>query len=232
MFRTLLLLSAAVACWGQPARPSYPNQTESDCVIHDFIFKSGEKLADLRLHYTTLGTPARDAAGHVNNAVIIMHGTGGSGRAFLSAGFGGELFGKGQPLDAATHFIILPDAIGHGKSSKPSDGLHMKFPHYDYDDMVRAEYLLVHDGLDVDHLRLVMGTSHGRHAHLGLGRDVSRFHGRADAPGQRAGGDRRPQSHVPRHDHSGHPQRPGLEERRVHHAARQRTDRRASTRCG
>ena len=161
MFRTLLLLSAAVACWGQPARPSYPNQTESDFVIHDFIFKSGDKLADLKIHYVTLGTPERDAAGHVRNAVIIMHGTGGSGRAFLGAGFGGVLFGQGQPLDAATHFIILPDDIGHGKSSKPSDGLHMKFPHYDYADMVRAEYLLVHDGLHVDHLRLVMGTSMG-----------------------------------------------------------------------
>ena len=95
------------------------------------------------------------------NAVIIMHGTGGSGRPFLGAGFGGELFLKGQPLDAATHYIILPDAIGHGKSSKPSDGLHMKFPHYDYDDMVRADYLLLTEGLHVDHLRLVMGTSMG-----------------------------------------------------------------------
>ncbi len=161
MLRTLLLLSAGVVCWGQPATPSYPNQAESDFITHDFLFKSGDKLDDLKIHYITLGTPARDAAGHVNNAVIVMHGTGGSGRAFLGAGFGGVLFGKGQPLDAATHFIILPDDVGHGKSSKPSDGLHMKFPHYDYADMVRAEYLLVHDGLHVDHLRLVMGTSMG-----------------------------------------------------------------------
>ncbi len=134
---------------------------EGDFTVRDFVFRSGERLGELRLHYTTLGKPARDASGHVNNAVIIMHGTGGTGRAFLSAGFGGELFTKGQPLDASTHFIILPDAIGHGKSSKPSDGMHMKFPHYDYEDMVRADYLLVHDGLGVDHLRLVMGTSMG-----------------------------------------------------------------------
>ncbi|MDR3703601.1 MAG: alpha/beta fold hydrolase [Candidatus Sulfopaludibacter sp.] len=161
MVRTLLLLSGSIVCWGQPATPSYPNQTESDFVTHSFVFKSGDKLDDLKIHYITLGTPARDDAGHVRNAVIVMHGTGGSGRAFLGAGFGGVLFGKGQPLDAATHFIILPDDVGHGKSSKPSDGLHMKFPHYDYADMVRAEYLLVHDGLHVDHLRLVMGTSMG-----------------------------------------------------------------------
>lgn len=161
MLRTILLLLIAGICWGQPATPSYPNLVEADWVTHDFTFKSGEKLAELRIHYTTIGTPARDAAGHVNNAVIVLHGTGGTGRPFLGAGFGGVLFGKGQPLDAGTHFIILPDDIGHGKSSKPSDGLHMKFPHYDYADMVRAEQLLVSDGLHVDHLRLVMGTSMG-----------------------------------------------------------------------
>jgi homoserine O-acetyltransferase len=137
-----------------------PNK-EGDYVVHDFPFKSGDKMPDLRLHYTTLGTPTRNAAGHVNNAVIIMHGTGGSGRSFLSAGFAGVLFGKGQPLDIERYYIILPDGIGHGKSSKPSDGLHMKFPHFTYDDMVKADYLLVHDGLNVDHLRLVMGTSMG-----------------------------------------------------------------------
>src|SRR5271166_6038378 len=121
MVRTLLLLFVSAACWGQPSTPSYPNQVESDFVAHDFTFHTGEKLAELRLHYITVGTPARDAAGHVRNAVIVMHGTGGSGRAFLGAGFGGVLFGKGQPLDAATHYIILPDDVGHGKSSKPSD---------------------------------------------------------------------------------------------------------------
>jgi homoserine O-acetyltransferase len=161
MVRTFLAMLVCAACWGQPATASFPNLVESDWVTHDFTFQSGEKLADLRLHYTTVGTPARDAAGHVRNAVMVLHGTGGTGRSFLGAGFGGVLFGKGQPLDAETHFIILPDDIGHGKSSKPSDGLHMKFPHYDYADMVHAEYLLVRDGLHVDHLRLVMGTSMG-----------------------------------------------------------------------
>jgi homoserine O-acetyltransferase len=165
MVRPLFLIALAGVCWAQPGGPPIPPYSpapvEGDWVAHDFEFKSGEKLAELRLHYTTLGSPARDAAGHVNNAVIIMHGTGGSGRGFLSAAFGGELFLPGQPLDIRTHYIILPDAIGHGKSSKPSDGLHMKFPHYTYDDMVRADHLLLHDGLKVDHLRLVMGTSMG-----------------------------------------------------------------------
>ena len=154
------MLSAA--CWAQPQnQPLFPNK-EGDWIAHDFQFKSGEKMAELRLHYTTLGAPTRDAAGHVNNAVIVMHGTTGSGHPFATnQGFAGELFGKGQPLDIEKYYIILPDAIGHGKSSKPSDGLHAKFPHYTYDDMVRADYLLLHDGLNVDHLRLVMGTSMG-----------------------------------------------------------------------
>jgi homoserine O-acetyltransferase len=161
MIRPVLALLLAAACWGQPAdAPHFPNQ-EGDYAVHDFQFQSGEKLPELRLHYTTLGAPHRNAAGHVDNAVIVMHGTGGQGRGFLSAQFAGELFGPGQPLDIARYYIILPDAIGHGKSSKPSDGLHAKFPHYRYDDMVKADYLLVHDGLNVDHLRLVMGTSMG-----------------------------------------------------------------------
>jgi homoserine O-acetyltransferase len=134
---------------------------EGDWIARDFTFHTGEKLAELRLHYITLGTPARDAAGRVKNAVLIMHGTGGTGRPFLGPNFGGELFGKDQPLDASRYYIILPDAVGHGKSSKPSDRLHMKFPHYDYEDMVRADHALIHDGLKVDHLRLVMGTSMG-----------------------------------------------------------------------
>ena len=196
-------------------------------VTHDFIFKSGEKLAELRMHYITLGTPARDAAGHVRNAVIIMHGTGGSGRAFLGAGFGGELFGKGQPLDAATHYIILPDAIGHGKTSKPSDGLHMKFPHYDYDDMVRADYLLLHDGLHVDHLRLVMGTSMGAMHTWVWGEMYPDFMDAlmplASAPVEIAGRNRMFRAMIMQAIQ----QRSGVEERRVHHAAGQRTDRRA-----
>jgi homoserine O-acetyltransferase len=158
----LLLRTAA---YGQDAAASTPaaglQPTEGDYIVHNFTFKSGETLAELRLHYTTLGRPTRNASGHVNNAVILMHGTGGSGRPFLGINFGGVLFGRGQLLDAGRYYIILPDGIGSGKSSKPSDGLHARFPHYRYDDMVRADYLLVHDGLGVDHLRLVMGTSMG-----------------------------------------------------------------------
>jgi homoserine O-acetyltransferase len=118
-------------------------------------------LHDLRLHYTTYGKPARDVDGKVTNAVLILHGTGGSGQQFTQDKFAGVLFGPGQLLDASRYYIILPDGIGHGKSSKPSDGLHMRFPHYDYGDMVTAEHLLLTDGLEVNHLRLIMGTSMG-----------------------------------------------------------------------
>jgi homoserine O-acetyltransferase len=135
--------------------------TEWDCKLPDFRFASGETLPELRLHYTTLGQPARDAAGVVRNAVLILHGTSGDGKGFLREAFAGKLFGPGQLLDATTHYIVLPDGIGHGKSSKPSDGLHMRFPKYAYDDMVRAHHELLTQCLKVDHLRLVMGTSMG-----------------------------------------------------------------------
>src|SRR5713226_6559586 len=144
---------------GQQAAP--PAATEHDFVVKNFQFHSGESLQELHLHYTTLGQPARDPQGRVNNAVLILHGTGGSGHQFLQPIFAGELFGPGQILDAARYFIILPDGIGSGKSSKPSDGLHARFPQYDYDDMVLAHYRLLTEGLDVNHLRLVMGTSMG-----------------------------------------------------------------------
>ena len=132
-----------------------------DYIAKDFHFKSGETLAELRLHYTAFGTPRRDAKGHTTNAVLVMHGTGGSGVSLINAIFAGVLFGPGQLLDASRYYIILTDGIGHGKSSKPSDGLHAHFPHYDYDDMVAAQHELVEKGLGVDHLRLVMGTSMG-----------------------------------------------------------------------
>jgi homoserine O-acetyltransferase len=134
---------------------------EGDYVARDFHFRSGETLPELRLHYTTLGKPHRDARGHVDNAVLIMHGTGGDGHQFLRPQFADVLFAPGGLLDPAKYFIILRDGIGHGKSSKPSDGLHAKFPHYDYDDMVAADHLLLTKGLKVDHLRLAMGTSMG-----------------------------------------------------------------------
>src|SRR6516162_5556809 len=153
-----VLLIFSTFCWAQQQPNTYPQQLEGDFTVPDFTFQSGEKLAQLRIHYITLGSPERDAAGHVRNAVLMLHGTGGTSRSFLSRELGGELFGSGQPLDASRYSIILPDAIGTGKSSRPSDGLRMKFPHYRYDDMVRAQYLLVHDGLKVDHLRLVFGA--------------------------------------------------------------------------
>jgi homoserine O-acetyltransferase/O-succinyltransferase len=134
---------------------------EGDYVVDNFHFKSGETLAELRLHYTTFGTPHRDANGHTTNAVLIMHGTGGSGGSLINWVFAGVLFGPGQLLDANRYYLILPDGIGHGKSSKPSDGMHAHFPRYDYDDMVAAQHELVQKGLGVDHLRLVMGTSMG-----------------------------------------------------------------------
>jgi homoserine O-acetyltransferase len=156
---------ALLACLAGAARaqttPAYPAPVEGDFIARGFRFGTGDTLPELRLHYTTIGTPQRDGSGRVANAVLITHGTGGTGRGFLSAGYAGQLFGPGQLLDATKYFIILPDAIGHGRSSKPSNGLRMKFPKYTYDDMVRAQYLLVTEGLKVDHLRLVMGTSMG-----------------------------------------------------------------------
>jgi len=140
---------------------------EGDFVARDFHFRSGERLPELRLHYMTLGEPRRDAAGDVVNAVLILHGTGGTGQQFLRPQFAGELFGPGRLLDTRRYFIILPDDIGHGKSFKPSDGPRAAFPHYDYDDMVEAEHRLVTEGLGVRRLRLIMGTSMGcMHAFL------------------------------------------------------------------
>jgi homoserine O-acetyltransferase/O-succinyltransferase len=132
----------------------YPASKEGDWVVKDFRFSTGEVMPELKLHYTTIGDPKGEP-------VLILHGTGGSGTGLLSPDFAGELFGPGQPLDAAKYFIILPDAIGAGKSSKPSDGLRAKFPKYNYDDMVTAQFLLVKDGLGLKHLRLVLGNSMG-----------------------------------------------------------------------
>ncbi len=139
----------------------YPPPGEGDYSIRDFKFSSGETLPELRIHYRTLGEPKKDAQGKTTNAVLIMHGTTGSGGQFFRPEFAGELFRPGQPLDATKFFIVLPDGIGHGKSSKPSDGLHAKFPRYGYRDMVEAQYRLLTDGLGVNHARLVMGTSMG-----------------------------------------------------------------------
>ena len=154
---TLVLLQPPAAQQGPPL----PQATEADYVIKDFKFNSGETLPELRIHYRTLGTPRKNAQGIVTNAVLVMHGTGGTGGQFTGRGFGGELFLPGQPLDITKFYIVMPDDIGHGKSSKPSDGLRAKFPKYGYQDMLTAEHALLTQGLGVNHLRLVMGTSMG-----------------------------------------------------------------------
>jgi homoserine O-acetyltransferase len=144
-----------------PAQVAATAPAEHDFVLRDFRFASGESLPALTLHYRTLGRPRRDAAGVVRNAVLILHGTTGSGAQFLSRSFAGELFGPGQPLDTAAYYVVLPDGIGHGRSSRPSEGRHARFPRYTYDDMVDAQHRLLVEGLGVTHLRLVMGTSMG-----------------------------------------------------------------------
>src|ERR1051325_8762303 len=152
------VLSAAAGAQTQPGPRIPPG---ADFVLKNFVFSTGDTMPELRIHYIALGAPRRDSKGTVRNAVIVLHGTTGSGGGFTSRTFGGELFGPGQLLDTAKYFVVLPDGIGHGKSSKPSDGLRAKFPKYTYDDMVDAQRRLLVEGLKVDHLRLVMGTSMG-----------------------------------------------------------------------
>ncbi len=156
-FFTAALLAACVPLGTRPAAA----QAAGDFTIRDFRFADGEVLPELRLHYMTMGKPRRDARGVVRNAVLILHGTTGSGRQFLSPLFAGELFGRGQLLDTTVYYVVLPDGIGHGQSSKPSDGLRARFPRYDYDDMVDAQHRLLTEGLGVNHLLLVIGTSMG-----------------------------------------------------------------------
>jgi homoserine O-acetyltransferase len=154
------LCVAAVLFAGTASAADYPKPVEADVVLKDFRFATGETL-DLKIHYRTVGEPRRDKEEKVTNAVLILHGTTGSGAQFVVDQFAGELFGEGQPLDAGRYFLIIPDAIGHGKSSKPSDGSRAKFPRYGYEDMIRAQHRLLTEGLKVNHLRLVMGTSMG-----------------------------------------------------------------------
>ena len=164
MKRTGILFVVACCLAALPAAApaaDYPPPVQGDYVIRDFPFAAGGSLAELKLHYRTLGQPRRNAAGRVVNAVLVLHGTTGSGAQFIRPEFAGELFGAGQLLDAATHFIVIVDNIGHGQSSKPSDGLRAEFPRYGYRDMVTAQYRLLTEGLGVNHLRLVIGTSMG-----------------------------------------------------------------------
>jgi homoserine O-acetyltransferase len=161
IMRALAAAVLALAATAASAQAEWPNQHEGDFIIKDFRFKSGETLAELKLHYTTLGTPRRNAAGDITNAVILLHGTSSDGKAWLMPSLADELFVPGAPLDAAQYFIVLPDGIGRGGSSKPSDGLRAKFPHYRYDDIVASEHRLITEGLGIKHLRLVMGSSMG-----------------------------------------------------------------------
>jgi homoserine O-acetyltransferase len=166
---SLLYFLAATAAQAQAQTPNPAVATpaaraldmrEGDVLLKGFRFRSGETLPELRMHYTTLGSPHRNAKGQIDNAVMVLHGTGGTGQQFLRPQFADELYGAGQPLDVHRYWIILPDNVGHGKSSKPSDGLRMKFPKYDYDDMIEAQYRMLQQ-LGVTHLRLIMGTSMG-----------------------------------------------------------------------
>ena len=152
-----LLLASAGPAHGQ----TVAGAVEGDAILKDFTFGTGEKFPALKIHYTTLGKPHRDATGDITNAVMILHGTGGTGKQFFQPQFANELFGPGQLLDTNKYYIILPDNIGHGGSSKPSDGLRMKFPRYDYDDMVAAQYRLLTEKLGVKTLQLILGTSMG-----------------------------------------------------------------------
>ncbi|MGE5743020.1 MAG: alpha/beta fold hydrolase, partial [Gemmatimonadota bacterium] len=158
MIRSAGLIPLAAALLAAP--PVLAQRDSGTFIVRDFRFTSGETLPEVRLFYRTLGRPQRDAAGVVRNAVLILHGTGGSGAQFFSPLFT-PLYRAGGPLDTGRTYVILPDDVGHGRSSKPSDGLRARFPHYGYQDMVTLEYRLVTEGLHLDHLRIVMGTSMG-----------------------------------------------------------------------
>src|SRR6187397_179069 len=156
----LLLWGAILFSLSGHAQTAYP-AVESDYIIYNFKFESGDSLSQLNIHYATIVKPVKDKNGNITNVILIMHGTSGNSKNFLTEQFAGNLFKPGQILDSTKYFIILPDAIGHGKSSKPSDGMHMKFPKYTYDDMVEALHEVLTKKLGVNHLRLVMGTSMG-----------------------------------------------------------------------
>jgi len=156
---TGLTLASARAQTETPA--TWPTPQEGDYTVHNFHFQTGETLPEVRMHYRVLGNPVKDASGRTTNAVLILHGTGGTGQTFLRPIFAGVLFGPGQLLDASKFYIIIPDNVGHGKSSKPSGGMHARFPQYDYADMIALQRELVEKGLGVNHLRLILGTSMG-----------------------------------------------------------------------
>ncbi len=215
-------LSNLVAVPAEAQRGGAP--VGQDYTIHNFRFESGETLPELRIHYITLGKPRRDASGLVRNAVMVLHGTTGSGSGFMSRTFGGELFGPGQLLDTAKYFVVLPDGIGHGKSSKPSDGMHARFPKYTYNDMVDAQHELLDQGPRRESPPARDGNVDGVHARVGVGRALSRLRRRAGAAGLRADTDRRAQSYDPHDDH-------GLHHARIR-ATTAATTRRSRRACG
>ena len=194
------------------AAQNYPAPKEGTWIARDFRFQAGEVMPELRVHYRTVGEPSGEP-------VLILHGTTRSGLSLLSPVFAGELFGPGQPLDASKYYIILPDGIGHGKTAKPSDGLRAKFPRYNYDDMVVAQYRLVTEGLGLRHLRIGARLFDGRHARLDVGREISGFHGCVGADGVSAHRDVQPQLDDAAADYRQYPQRPGVEQRQLHCAA-------------
>jgi len=164
MFNLIRAIAIVASAFGtMPGAQASPANVpiEGDVILKDFKFKSGAVLPALNIHYTAIGKPQRDANGRVTNAVLLLHGTGGAGKSLLRPIFADVLFGRGQLLDTERYYVILPDGIGHGKSSKPSDGLRAKFPEYDYDDMVLAQKRMLEEGLGVNHLRLILGTSMG-----------------------------------------------------------------------
>jgi len=156
-----LIFSCVFPCMAQNAGVSRWSAKDHAYTIKNFRFGTGETLPELTLHYSTLGEPHRGTDGHIDNAILLLHGTGGDRHTLLNPVFSDVLFGPDQPFDITKYFLIFPDDIGHGDSSKPSDGLHMKFPQYDYDDMVRSQYIMLTDGMHIDHLRLILGTSMG-----------------------------------------------------------------------
>lgn len=160
LFSLASLAAVQIAAAQTPAAPAYKG-VQGVYTAKAFHFGTGETLPELSLHYLTLGSPHRNSAGQVDNAVLLLHGTGGDEHTLFAPQFSTVLFGPGQPLDITKYFLIFPDDIGQGNSSKPSDGLHMRFPHYDYDDMVRSQHQMLLEGLHVDHLRLILGTSMG-----------------------------------------------------------------------
>ena len=207
---------------------NWPNLREDDFIIRDFRFASGETLPELRQHFITLGTPRTDAAGRIVNASLLIHNTTGTGKTWLEPSLAGELFGPGQPLDAAKNFLIIPDIIGFGRSSKPSDGLRARFPHYRLHDVAVAQHRLVTEGLKIPRAEARHGPVARRHADLDVRRDVPGLHGRAGAGREPARADERPQLDPAPHQCRGDPQRSRMEGRRLRDAADRLGSRRAA----